>query len=301
MSAGRNPVPKRKLDVELERTVRAKRGQLAGDAQVHALVAALDAMGYERTPTQREFHAEFLGACLPSVYGADFDRNREPLSSPSSLDTALPWRCDHARRASAAFFRLSITRCASTHARTRATAVVSGGGGAGRRRWAGSVRPLLAQARQDALHAPTRKSLSARSVARHGSALAEVRRSARHGCARADGGRLELQQRRRGLEVLRLEQHAPREARSTVCTRMSVMVPHPSGRYVARGSRTSRPRSPRSRSRVTSGYVGGHLARATRRGWRGAAAPCARAARRAARPRAAPAARPAARGGSSLH
>jgi phage terminase large subunit-like protein len=79
--------PKRKLDQLLEVST-VTRKEVPGDAQVAKLLRTLDGLGYERTPTQKSFHREFLGACLQSVYGADFTRFRDRILAENGLESA---------------------------------------------------------------------------------------------------------------------------------------------------------------------------------------------------------------------
>lgn len=61
----------------------------SGDKRIKALREALlqlDELGYRRSSHQREFHEAFIGACLPQIYGEDFDRNLVKILRENSLD-----------------------------------------------------------------------------------------------------------------------------------------------------------------------------------------------------------------------
>lgn len=66
----------------------AARESVRGDGELRTLARALDAFDLERTVTQREFHKAFLGACLPSIYGRDFERFRSRILAENGLDNA---------------------------------------------------------------------------------------------------------------------------------------------------------------------------------------------------------------------
>ena len=61
----------------------------SGDKRIRELRGALsqlDQMGFLRSSHQREFHEAFIGACLPQIYGEDFDRNLVKILRENDLD-----------------------------------------------------------------------------------------------------------------------------------------------------------------------------------------------------------------------
>jgi len=61
----------------------------SGDKRIRELrdaLSQLDHLGFMRSSHQREFHEAFIGACLPQIYGEDFDRNLVKILRENSLD-----------------------------------------------------------------------------------------------------------------------------------------------------------------------------------------------------------------------
>jgi hypothetical protein len=61
----------------------------SGDKRIRALreaLSQLDELGFRRSSHQREFHEAFIGACLPQIYGEDFDRNLVKILRENNLD-----------------------------------------------------------------------------------------------------------------------------------------------------------------------------------------------------------------------
>ena len=77
---------KRRLDAFVNADVGNQK--VAGDSRVKRVMETLDMFeGYIRSPSQREFHTNFLHACLPHIYGTvDFENNRERILREHSLE-----------------------------------------------------------------------------------------------------------------------------------------------------------------------------------------------------------------------
>jgi hypothetical protein len=61
----------------------------SGDKRIRGLreaLSQLDELGFRRSSHQREFHEAFIGACLPQIYGEDFDRNLVKILRENNLD-----------------------------------------------------------------------------------------------------------------------------------------------------------------------------------------------------------------------
>ena len=61
----------------------------SGDKRIRELrdaLSQLDQLGFMRSSHQREFHEAFIGACLPQIYGEDFDRNLVKILRENNMD-----------------------------------------------------------------------------------------------------------------------------------------------------------------------------------------------------------------------
>lgn len=83
-------VLKRKHDTILSGAAESssERDELRGDKEMKLLCKTLDEMGYERTLTQKQFHQNFIGASLHSIYGEDFYRYQARILAEHGLDEA---------------------------------------------------------------------------------------------------------------------------------------------------------------------------------------------------------------------
>jgi hypothetical protein len=77
---------KRRLDAFVDADV--GREKVPGDMRVKKVMQTLDMFeGYIRSPSQKDFHLQFLYACLPHIYGTvDFENHRERILKEHNLE-----------------------------------------------------------------------------------------------------------------------------------------------------------------------------------------------------------------------
>lgn len=61
------------------------KASVKGDFVVEEIFTVLDSMGLRRSEQQREFHREFVKACLPKIYGESFETERERILEKFNL------------------------------------------------------------------------------------------------------------------------------------------------------------------------------------------------------------------------
>jgi hypothetical protein len=65
----------------------ADKGFCSGDMRVQAILECLDSFGLKRSEDQKLFHRNFLVACLPKIYGTEWDQHKRRVLEEFGMTT----------------------------------------------------------------------------------------------------------------------------------------------------------------------------------------------------------------------